>query len=156
MRIKSLFAILLAAFTANAANIDVTTSDMSTQYANAQDGDVLVLSEGSYTGNLTFPSGKTITLKAAENANVQFGCLFRANDASLTDGGIVLDGLKISTTDLQFIYLQNYGNVSKIEVRNCEVSGIKRCFLRTDKGSSKTIDDIPFENSIVRDCGADG
>lgn len=155
MRIKSLFLLLLVAFEMNAANIDVTTSDLSTKYADAQDGDVLVLSEGTYTGTLNFPSGKTITLKAADDANVQFGCTFSGNNNSLTDGGIVLDGLKINPSNNYFINLNNYGDITKIEVRNCEVSGIGRCFLRTSN-EGKSINELLFANSIIHDCGANG
>ena len=155
MRIKSLFLLLLVAFEMNAANIDVTTSDLSTKYADAQDGDVLVLSEGTYTGTLNFPSGKTITLKAADDANVQFGCTFSGDNSSLTDGGIVLDGLKINPSNNYFINLNNYGDITKIEVRNCEVSGIGRCFLRTSN-EGKSINELLFANSIIHDCGANG
>ena len=155
MRIKSLITLLLAAFSVNAANIDVTTSTLSTAYANAQDGDVLVLGAGSYSGQLTFPSGKTLTLQAAEGADVQFGCVFRANDASLTGGGIVLDGLKVYTTDSYFINLDNYGDITKIVVRHCDVSGIARCFLRTSN-TDKAIGELVFDNNVIHDCGTGG
>ncbi len=66
------------------AEVAVSPSTLSSAYAEAADGDVLVLESGAYGGTLTFPSGKTITIKAAPEAEVAFGGLFRANDASLT------------------------------------------------------------------------
>lgn len=155
MRIKTLFLSLLTALTVGATNVDVTTSTLSSAYTSAEDGDILVLAEGAYGGTLTFPSGKTVTLKAAEGAEVKFACLFRANDGSLTGGGIVLDGLKIAITDSYFINLDNYGDITKIELKNCDISNIARCFLRTNS-EGHSIGEIMFDNCIIHDCGSGG
>ncbi len=155
MRIQTLFLSLLTALTVGAANVDVTTSTLNSAYASAEDGDVLVLAEGAYGGTLTFPSGKTITLKAADGAEVKFACLFRANDGSLTGGGIVLDGLKIAITDSYFINLDNYGDITKIELKNCDISNVGRCFLRTNS-EGHCIGEIVFDNCVIHDCGSGG
>mgnify|MGYP000840014819 CR=1 FL=1 len=48
-----------------------------------------------------------------------------------------------------------YGNVKTIAVRNCTVSNIGRCFLRTNNAGN-TIEAIEFTNCIITDCGANG
>lgn len=146
---------LTAGLGLQAAEVNVTTGDFADAYAAAADGDVLVLAEGSYGGQLTFPSGKTITLKAADGAAVDFLSLFRANDASLTDGGIILEGLDIHPTDSYFINLDNYGHIKTITVKDCSIHGIGRCFLRTNS-TGNTIDEIIFENCLIYDCGSGG
>ena len=146
---------LLATLAAGAKTVQVTTSDFSTAYTKAADGDVLEMAAGSYGGNLTFPSGKTITMKAADGATVNFACLFRANDIALTNGGIVLDGVNVSITDNYFINLDHYADIKTITMKNCDIANIGRCFLRTnDEG--KTIDEIVFDNCVIHDCGSGG
>ena len=154
-RYMTLLTMLLAIFTMNAAEVQVDPSTLATAFAEAQDGDVLVMAEGAYAGTLTFPSGKTVTLKAAEGAEVTFGCLFRANDEALTGGGIVLDGLTITIADSYFINLDKYGDITKIMVRNCDISNVARCFLRTNNEGS-TIGEIVFEGCVIHDCGSGG
>ena len=146
---------LLAAIRLSAAEIPVGPSDLATAYAAAADGDVLVLEAGAYGGTLTFPTGKTITLKAAPDAEVNFAGLFRANDASLTGGGIILDGLKISITDSYFINLDKYGDITTLTMRNCDIANIARCFLRTSS-TGNYIYDITFDNCVIHDCGNGG
>lgn len=155
MKIKAILMMLLVALTIGAAEVNVDPSSLNNAYNSANDGDVLVLSEGSYGGTLTFPSGKSITLKAAEGADVTFGCLLRANDESLTDGGIVLDGLKIYITDSYFINLDKYGDITKIAIRNCDISNVARCFLRTNN-EGHTIGEVTFDNTVIHDCGSGG
>ncbi len=62
---------IMAVLAANAATVDVDTSNFSSAYDAASDGDILLLSEGAYGGTLTFPSAKTVTLKAADGAEVK-------------------------------------------------------------------------------------
>lgn len=100
-----------------------------------------------------FPNGKTLTLKAAPGADVVFAGTFTGNESD-SDGGIILDGLDIVTGENYFIDMA-YGNVKTIAVRNCSISDIGRCFLRTNN-AGKVIDAIEFTNCIVSDCGANG
>lgn len=141
--------------TMSAAEIPVGPSDLATAYAGAADGDVLVLEAGAYGGTLTFPSEKTITLKAADNAEVKFGAIFRANDESLKRGGLILDGVNVLITDSYFINLDKYGDITTITMRNCDIANIARCFLRTNNASN-TIDKIIFDNCKIHDCGNGG
>lgn len=155
MRLKTFLLAMLATMVAHAAQIDVTPATFAEAYANAAAGDVLLLGEGAYGGQLTFPSGKTITMKAADGAEVTFACTFRANDAALSDGGIILEGLKVAQDDSYFINLDNYGDIKTITIRGCEVSGIGRCFLRTNS-TGHNIDEIVFDNCLIHDCGTGG
>lgn len=155
MKLKSTVLMLLAALSAGAVETSVDPATLQKAFASAADGDVLLLAEGAYGGQFTFPAGKTVTLKAAPEADVTFGGLFRANDATLTDGGIVLDGLNIRITDSYFISLDNYGDIREITVRNCEVANVGRCFLRTNNAGFK-IDGITFDNCKIHDCGTGG
>ena len=155
MRQRFFFLFLLFALVGKAVETEVTPSDFSSAYANAADGDVLVLGEGAYGGTLTFPDKKVITLKAADEAEVLFGCLFRCNNADATGGGIVLDGVKVSITDSYFINLDAYGDIRLIAMKNCEITNIARCFLRTN-GTGRFIEDIEFYNCLIHDCGSGG
>lgn len=146
---------LLVALTGHAAEKSVQPGDFTSAYEAASDGDVLILEEGAYGGTLTFPAGKLITLKAAEEAEVIFGCLFRSNDADATGGGIVLDGVKISIADSYFINLDKYGDIKLIAMRNCDISNIARCFLRTND-TGRVIEEIEFYNCVIHDCGSGG
>ena len=58
MRQRFFFLFLLFALVGKAVETEVTPSDFSSAYANAADGDVLVLGEGAYGGTLTFPTRK--------------------------------------------------------------------------------------------------
>lgn len=155
MRKQLLSISLVAALAGSAAQVQVDPSSFQSAYDGAADGDVLLLSEGAYGGTLTFPARKTVTLKAAPDAEVRFASLFRANDASLSGGGIILDGVKVSITDSYFINLDNYGDITTISMLNCEIADIARCFLRTNNDAN-SIGEIRFENCVIRDCGSGG
>lgn len=146
---------LLAVLGLSAAEVAVDTSTFKSAFEAAADGDVLVLAAGAYGETLTFPSGKTITIKAAPEAEVTMATLYRANDASLTGGGIIIDGVTIRPTDSYLIYLEKYGDISTITMRNCDISNIGRCFLRTSD-ADKTINEIVFDNCVIHDCGNGG
>lgn len=155
MRKKLFLLFFSAALLGQAAETEVLPGDFATAYANAADGDVLLLGEGAYGGTLTFPDKKVITLKAADGADVTFGCLFRSNNADATDGGIILDGVKVSITDSYFINLDAYGDIKLIAMRNSDISNIGRCFLRTNN-TGKVIEDVEFYNCLIHDCGSGG
>lgn len=157
MKTRHLFLGLLTCLACQAGyaketNVNVNT--LTSEFDQAADQDVLLLESGIYSSQLSFPAGKTITLKAAPGAEVTFSGTFRNSDAGKTDGGIVLDGLNIITNDNYFMDL-TYGNVKTIAVRNCTVSNIGRCFLRTNNAGN-TIEAIEFTNCIITDCGANG
>ena len=79
-----------------ATEISVDPITFNDAYTNAGDGDVLLLEPGIYASSVTFPSGKTITLKSAsatELPEIRFGV--SGNDEAIMNGGLIFDGLKI-------------------------------------------------------------
>ncbi len=146
---------LLAAVGLSGAEVPVGPATLLDAFSQAADGDVLLLESGAYGGTLTFPDQKTVTIKAAPEADVTFAALFRANDAALSGGGIVLDGLDIAITDSYFINLDSYGDIATITVRGCEISNVARCFLRTNNTGYR-IGEIVFDDCVIRDCGSGG
>lgn len=156
MKPRHLFFAALALLTCHVGQAKETSVDVNTLSAafdQAADQDILLLESGTYSGRLTFPNGKTLTLKAAPGADVVFAGTFTGNESD-SDGGIILDGLDIVTGENYFIDMA-YGNVKTIAVRNCSISDIGRCFLRTNN-AGKVIDAIEFTNCIVSDCGTNG
>ena len=157
MKTRHLFLGLLTCLACQAGyaketNVNVNT--LTSEFDQAADQDVLLLESGTYSGQLAFPNGKTITLKAAPGAEVTFAGTFKEGSQSDTGGGIILDGLNIVTKNNYFIDL-TYGDIKTIAVRNCTISDIGRCFLRTNNAGN-TIDAIEFTNCIITDCGENG
>ena len=146
---------LTAALGLQAAEVNVSPADLTSAWNNAADGDVLVMSEGSYTGSLTFPSGKTITLKAADGATVDFLANIRASDETLTNGGVIFDGFAINPSNDYLFDLSKYGNVKTITMKNCSITGIGRCFLRTSN-TGYSVDEIILDGCLIYNCGTNG
>ncbi len=132
----------------------VTTSTFATAYAAAANGDTLLLATGTYT-EFTFPTGKTITLMAAQNAKPVFGG--QISGAATTDGGLIFDGVEIARNADNFIYGALEGSISILAFRNSTIRNINRCILRTEATlNTTTIGKIEFTNCIVKDCGSNG
>ena len=133
MKIRHFFLttlLLVPGLTGHAKETSVDVNTLTSEFNQAADQDILLLESGTYSGRLTFPNGKTLTLKAAPGAEVVFTGTFTGNESD-TDGGIILDGLEIATGENYFIDM-SYGNVKTITVRNCSISDIGRCFQRKD------------------------
>lgn len=122
---------------------------------NAADGDILVLSQGNYTTAFNFPSGKTITLRAASGADVTLNFQLGTN-LNYTGGGLIFEDLTILRTGGTIINGE-LGDVSTLTFRNCYIRSSGRNFVRTTANSKgKTIDEIVFENCIIEgDANAD-
>ncbi|WP_455585361.1 pectinesterase family protein [Bacteroides sp.] len=156
MRTHLLFCFLFLFSYLGATEIPVSPSTFSDAYVNAADGDVLLLEPGVYGSSVTFPSGKTITLKAAtgeELPEIRFSV--SANDVSIAGGGLIFDGVKIVPTGDYFISLDNVGDIASILVRNCTIESVNRCFIRTNN-TGYSIGEIEFTNCIIRNCGDKG
>ena len=109
MRKLSLF---LAAFIGSvcyAADVNVTPETFGAAYGTAQDGDVLVLGEGTYSTQITPQSGKWITVKAADGVMPVLTCNVRCSDVNVTDCGLTFEGCDINhnTGDNYFINFDN-------------------------------------------------
>lgn len=133
---------------------EVTPKTLSQAMTEANDGDVLLLSGGKYADNIAFPVGKTITLKAAEGAEVEIVGGVTCKDEASTGGGLVFDGVTINRSNTYFMDL-TYGDIKEITFKNSEIKNVDRCLLRTNN-SGKSIDAINFENCLVHDCGLKG
>ena len=154
MKLKALLLFLFVPLICSATDINVDPSTFKATYEGAKDGDVLLMEEGTYTGDINLPDGKTVTLKAAEGAEVVFGVKFRGSDASVTGGGIIMEGLVIKPNDSYFMDL-TYGDIKTITLHNCDLSAINRCFLRTNN-EGHVIDKIEMDRCIIHDCGDGG
>ena len=154
MKLKTLLLATFAPLLCHAAEVNVEPSTFKDKYEAAADGDVLVMSAGTYGDDISLLDGKTVTLKAADDAEVVYTGVVRNSDASTTGGGIVFDGITVQPDDNYFIDI-TYGNVKEITMLGCDISGIGRCFIRTNNEGS-TIDEIRIDNCLIHDCGTNG
>ena len=130
-----------------AKEINVTTQTFNEAYTLAESGDILLMSSGTYNKQISFPSDKSITLKAEKNAEVVITFDITGNDdTSENGGGLIFDGVKINRSADYFIS-GNFGNISTLEFKNSEITNIGRCLLRTS--NEGTINNIEFENCLI-------
>ena len=146
----------------SAANTYVSTSsEFTSAYSAAGDGDVIILAEGTY-GNknsrteLDFPNGKTVTIKAADNADVTFAYVFRNKTDGAKGGGIVFENLNIYSPDNYFMTLNGYGDIKEITYRNCDITNVGRCLFDSNSGSANSVKSITIDGCTIHDCGAGG
>lgn len=160
MRTQLLLCFLLLAFVGKAAEVKVEApAALADAVTNANDGDVLVLADGTYTTAFTFPANKTITIKA-ENAGRAI-LDFQVSDATPNGGGLIFDGVTIQrgdnpTNGNYFINTNLAGDISEISFYNCSIQYVGRCLIRTNAGDGFSIGNINFNNCIIKDCGNDG
>jgi len=119
-------------------------------YDEAPDGYVLLLETGDYATRIEFPSDRTITLKAAEGASPVFKADI-SGSASVNNGGLIFDGVEISR-GAAYVISADLGNVKLISFRNLTVNDVWRCLIRTNN-EGYTIDNIEFDNCIIKECG---
>ncbi len=157
MRKSLLLLLWLVSAVAWATDVKVTPETFKAAYEAAEDGDVLLLAEGTYGTEIQFPSGKTITIKADEGAKPVFTANVRSNNADSSNGGLIFDGIDINhnTGDNYVINLDNIGDIAIIACRNCEIQNVGRCFLRTNNADA-TIGKIEFINCLIHDNGQNG
>ena len=70
-----------------AKEINVTTQTFNEAYTLAESGDILLMSSGTYNKQISFPSDKSITLKAEKNAEVVITFDITGNDDTSKNGG---------------------------------------------------------------------
>lgn len=157
MRKIFLFLAALIGSACYAADMNVTPETFGAAYDAAQDGDVLVLSEGTYSTQITPQSGKWITVKAADGVTPVLTCNVRCSDVNVTDCGLTFEGCDINhnTGDNYFINFDNIGHVKGLVFRNCTIENVGRCFIRTNN-EGYYIDSIAFSNCIMKNNGANG
>lgn len=138
---------------AKATEFQVDPSTMTATYASAADGDALLLSTGIYSTAITFPTDKTITIKAAEGADAKL--TFSINGATTnTNGGLIFDGVTIQPVSDYFVS-GDMGNMTILAFRNCNITKVNRCLLRTNT-AGYTINKIELSNCLISACGNSG
>ena len=169
--------VLLAALaggvaTAQADEVHVSTSaEFGTAYNAAattatDDGSTtIILAAGTYQlsesglrwNQMEIPMSRTVTIKAAEGADVTLIGKVQSYEANRC-GSLIFDGIKLRTTTTNgFIDLgNNTTNVGDIIFRNCDFASVtgnalNRCFITGGKNSG-TINSIQFDNCTIHDC----
>ena len=169
--------VLLAALaggvaTAQADEVHVSTSaEFGTAYNAAattatDDGSTtIILAAGTYQlsesglnwSQMEIPMSRTVTIKAAEGADVTLIGKVQSYEANRC-GSLIFDGIKLRTTTTNgFIDLgNNTTNVGDIIFRNCDFASVtgnalNRCFITGGKNSG-TINSIQFDNCTIHDC----
>jgi len=151
------FALIPIGWVSAATTTSVTTATYLAAYNAASNGDTLLLATGNYANtSLPFPSGKTITLKAAENAKPVVDFCITANNVLLTNGGLIFDSLEVTTTRSYFIDITNYKDIALIKFKNCVIRDIARCLMRSTTGLTGSIMDFSIDNCIIKNCGTSG
>ena len=140
-----------------ATDIKVTPETFKSAYDAAVDGDVLLMADGNYGTEFTFPSGKTVTLRADEGAKPVLLANIRGNSTDIAGGQLIMDGLDINhdTGDNYLMNFDKMGNIKGIVCRNCTIRNIGRCFLRTST-EGYHIELIEFDNCLIYSNGQNG
>jgi pectin methylesterase-like acyl-CoA thioesterase len=138
-----------------ARDIAVNPSTFKAEYEAAADGDVLVMASGQYApSGLNMPAEAILTLRAAPDAEVVLNCQIGATTAH-TNGGLIFEGIEITRglplADNYFIS-GDPGNIKILAFKGVTISNIGRCLLRTNT-AGYVIDEILFEDCIIRNCG---
>jgi pectin methylesterase-like acyl-CoA thioesterase len=154
---KTFFLLLFASAVCHlqAKETPVNPATLKAEYEAAGDGDILLMETGTYSpSGLNMPTGITITLKAAEGASPILNCQI-GGSTSNTGGGLIFDGIEITRglplADNYFIS-GDPGDIKILAFKNVTISSIGRCLLRTNTGGY-TIEEILFENCMIKDCG---
>jgi pectin methylesterase-like acyl-CoA thioesterase len=144
---------LFCSVSIKAATINVTPSDYVAALDAAADGDILLMEAGTYSQAITFPTGKTITLKAAQGAEatITFGV---SGTVAATGGGLIFDGVIIQPAGDYFVS-GDMGDITILAFRNTKINKVNRCVLRTNTAGF-SINEIEFTNCIISNCGDKG
>ena len=125
----------------------------------------IILAAGTYQlsesglrwSQMEIPMSRTVTIKAAEGADVTLIGKVQSYEANRC-GSLIFDGIKLRTTTTNgFIDLgNNTTNVGDIIFRNCDFASVTgnaldRCFITGGKNSG-TINSIQFDNCTIHDC----
>ena len=119
-------------------------------FNNASATDTLLLASGNYTTNLTVPTGKIITIKGGTDQTPTINFTLDASGESITGGTLIFENLDIDILgNNYFVYLKEGATIDSLVFRNCNISGIGRCLLRTAGSSENKVNKIEIENCIV-------
>jgi pectin methylesterase-like acyl-CoA thioesterase len=141
--------------TSTVKTTSVNPATFKAAYEAAEDGEILLMETGNYSpSGINVPTGITVTLKAAEGASPVLNCQI-GGTVSNTGGGLIFDSIEINRglpiADNYFIS-GDPGNIKILAFKNVTIANIGRCLLRTNT-EGYTIDEILFENCIIKNCG---
>jgi hypothetical protein len=156
-------AALAVAFTANAKvttiSPDAENDALRLAVHYAEDGDIIEMTEGTYVqcnnGYVAF-DGKSVTVKAAEGANVVLQLqvpITIANGGKATLMGIKLDAshLQELSTYEHLIYATDASEGKELMLHNCEVYGYAIVSSAIHSSSSKTLALCEIKNCYFHD-----
>lgn len=145
-----------------AAELPATSTNISTVYLGASDGDVILLAAGSYNYGFPIQTAKIITIKKDPTATTTPVITAQLTDPAGDNGGLIFDGVKFnrSSSMANGDYALNYGStmqrpINTLQFKNCEITGFGRSFIRTQgaAASTATIGSIVIDNCLIHDIG---
>jgi pectin methylesterase-like acyl-CoA thioesterase len=137
-----------------ATKTPVTNATIADAMTAAADGDTLLLDAGIYAAGINFQNGKVITLKSAGNGSVVLTLQVSPTGFTATDCGLIFEGLTINRGTDYFIY-GDVANVKKIGFKNDTIQNVNRSLIRS-ANAGYSIDEISFDNCIIKNCGSNG
>lgn len=154
MKNRLLFLMLLLTTMLYATKTPVTNATIADAMTAATNGDTLLLDAGIYAAGINFQDGKVITLKSAGNGSVVLTLQISPTGFTSTNCGLIFEGLTINRGTDYFIY-GDVANVKKIGFKNDTIQNVNRSLIRT-ANAGYSIDEISFDNCIIKNCGSNG
>ena len=154
MKNRLLFLMLLLTTMLYATKTPVTNATIADAMMAATNGDTLLLDAGIYAAGINFQDGKVITLKSAGNGSVVLTLQISPTGFTSTNCGLIFEGLTINRGTDYFIY-GDVANVKKIGFKNDTIQNVNRSLIRT-ANAGYSIDEISFDNCIIKNCGSNG
>ena len=121
----------------------------------AADGDIILLEPGTYSEDLNFPSGTSLTLKNPETDNTQVLLTGKISLHDQTNGAsLYLENLSIDPSG-DYFFDGTLGDINIIAVEGVRIFGVRRCFIRANQ-STALIGTLRFNNSLIYNNGEGG
>ena len=165
---KTKFTFLAGLFLALSLNVmaaditvDPASTTLTTAYASAASGDVLILMDGTYVIDANITMTKAITIKAQHPKMAIIsgaGFLFSTSSTgNLTVQDVVLDGAKAAAGTYASYVVDFNGSagliVNNILFENCTVINYGNCFLRANRVED-TCESLKVNNCIIKGNGS--
>ena len=158
----ALFLSCMFALHTQAAELTANSTNISTVYVDASNGDVILLDEGSYNYGFPIQESKIITIRKNPAAATVPVITAQLTDPTGDNGGLIFDGVKFnrSSSMANGDYVMNLSNtmqrpISTLQFKNCEMTGFGRSLIRTQGAAlaTATIGSIVIDNCLIHDTG---
>lgn len=155
-----LFVCCFFAIQTQAAELTANSTNISSIYLGASNGDVILLDAGSYNYGFPIQASKTITIKKNPAAATTPIITAQLVDPTGDNGGLIFDGLKFVRGGVMTgsDYVMNLGTsmqrpISTLQFKNCEMTGFGRSLIRTQgaAATTATIGSIVIDNCFMHD-----